>query len=534
MLGLTRTNLCFFTISTVIAAACGDDATTTDAGTELDGALDAGGDAGAGTMVYAFPSRFASNEDSVNHTGQTARQQLFLRLKAEYERISNVVLNGTANQIDGLCEGGDCESGALAVSGLLDAIYNGEQLTGVEIPTQVGAPDSLCDPSNDGSLTHDDLGATTRIQNKLAGNDAVTDHKDWDNGGFEGFGANPELVDEAGVAVSDISSPEKLLQAFFSTFHHACAQCLENSENCPPKGTPLYTTPGGLDLQQLSEKLLHTGVSFSQATDDYLDDATPDKGLLTDNATERLDDGVGQRDTALGHVWDEAFGYFGGAINTLDYADQDIRGEGSDTSPYRFGYFDYNSNSCIDLKSEFNLGVAVNAAKRDLGSSTGTDFTTTLFTAFWAGRDLIHSTQTNLSPGQLAGLAVHRDTIVNTWESVIAATAVHYINDVTADLNKCGMTDSASPAENFNATDLAKHWSELKGFALGFQFNPRSPWNQEAHDFVELHRLIGNAPALCSGAGQDQVPSGYLTDLTMARTAIQSAYGFSAQDVEGW
>ena len=112
------------------------------------------------------------------------------------------------------------------------------------------------------------------------------------------------------------------------------------------------------------------------------------------------------------------------------------------------------------------------------------------------------------------------DTIVETWEQVIAATAIHYINDVKADLRKCGTDGDSNPDNNFSLPDVAKHWSELKGFALGFQFNPRSPWNQGAHDFAALHDLIGDAPTLCEGGDADQIPTGYISDLDAARTAI--------------
>ena len=404
-----------------LTAACGDDdgeVAALDGGTGS--GFDSGSDAGEPAMVYAFESRFAAGVDSVDRAGQTARQQLILRLKEEYKRISNVVLGGNSELIDTLCEGNDCSTGDLIISALLEDIYQGDSLTGVTVPYAVQDGDMLCDPSSDGALTHDDLSSSADIAGKFAGNDDSTDHKDWDGdmqdddsgtnqpSEFEGFNGNPELVDENGLAVADISSPERLLRAFFSTFHHACAECLEEIANCPLAGTPLYTTPGGLDLQQLSEKLLHTGVSFSQASDDYLDDATTGKGLLLGNASERMKDGSAKKDTELAHVWDEGFGYFGGAIDYLDYSDDDIRGSGLDSSDYRFGYHDYNDNSCVDIASEINLGVAVNAAKRDVGSTTGTDFTTTLFTAFFDGRNLIHTTTTDLSSDQLATLGGYR------------------------------------------------------------------------------------------------------------------------------
>ena len=60
------------------------------------------------------------------------------------------------------------------------------------------------------------------------------------------------------------------------------------------------------------------------------------------------------------------------------------------------------------------------------------------------------------------------------WRSV-AATAVHYINDVLADMADFDTTNNVF-ADTDNFKDLAKHWGEMKGFALGLQFSPWSPF----------------------------------------------------------
>ena len=67
-----------------------------------------------------------------------------------------------------------------------------------------------------------------------------------------------------------------------------------------------------------------------------------------------------------------------------------------------------------------------------------------------------------------------RDTALMAWEKSIAATAVHYVNDTLGDYENFG-TDSFELR-----SDLAKHWSELKGFVVSLQFNRRSPLNRRA------------------------------------------------------
>ncbi len=72
--------------------------------------------------------------------------------------------------------------------------------------------------------------------------------------------------------------------------------------------------------------------------------------------------------------------------------------------------------------------------------------------------------------------------------------------------------------------DHAKHWSELKGFALALQFNPHAQITDA--QLAELHGYLGEAPVLEGG------------DITAATTALESArsllgtaYGFSVDNL---
>ena len=63
--------------------------------------------------------------------------------------------------------------------------------------------------------------------------------------------------------------------------------------------------------------------------------------------------------TAMEHHWDESFGYFGAARDyNTGYSDDTDR----KTDPYN----DSNGDGLIDFKTEYNMGWAVTAAKRDL------------------------------------------------------------------------------------------------------------------------------------------------------------------------
>ena len=107
---------------------------------------------------------------------------------------------------------------------------------------------------------------------------------------------------------------------------------------------------------------------------------------------------------------------------------------------------------------------------------------------------------------------------VNAWEKAIAATVIHYINDVLADMD-------AAP---YDFLKHAKHWGELKGFALSFQFNPHSKLSDAK--FAEFHTKVGTKPALPGDANFEA----YKTDLTDARTILKDAYEFADDDVTNW
>ncbi len=294
---------------------------------------------------------------------------------------------------------------------------------------------------------------------------------------------------------------------------------------------PVYVTPEGLDLKQLIQKHLLMSVTFAQATDDYLASGTDGKGLESSNA-QSVKDGAGQVYSGLEHVWDEGYGYFGAARDFADYSDDEIANKGGD----RTGYHDTNADGAIDLKGEYNYGASVNAAKRDRGSADAakTDFTKDAFDALRAGRLIIYNAGDTLTAEEKAALEAERDKVITAWEGAIAATALHYIND-TLQVMKTYETDK----DSYTHADHAKVWSELKGFALGFQFNPESPMlapsaaDAARSRFVVFHDLIGDAPALPDPAEADGGAAfqTYKANLRDARDILKTAYGFDDANI---
>ncbi len=472
-------------------------------------------------LAYSFPSKFAPFEgfEAGLYNGQIMRQVLIEDLKA--------FIGGLTASI----ESGDFEpTDAGEVVDALKFYYDFD--AGADGDTEFGVS---TDPAPH-QTTYNDLG-TKNLKGKFAGNDSATDHKDW----------KKELKGWK-LDIGDITSAEGLLFAWMQLVEaNAIALAggtdrfaVDGSGNVSDKKLGVHVTEAGHDLQQLIQKFLTMAVNFSQGADDYLDDDVDGKGLLVPNSRSGC-----KPYSKLAHHWDEGFGYYGAARDNDAYKACDIAGKCKDDPAYKGKYFDSNGDGKIDLLSEYNFGHSQNAAKRTYGSKTGVDFKTPAFDHFVAGRALINNAGEELTDQEMADLKEHRNVIVSNWEMAVAATAVHYINDTLKDMAKFGemvpkLDENGAEEKDENGetvmvhtysfTTHAKHWSELKGFALGLQFNPRSPLSTE--DFVAFHDKVGDAPVLPS-ATQEEIDA-YVVALKEARDILKVAYGFTTDDVENW
>ena len=463
------------------------------------GGMGAGGGATPGD-VYEFPSRFDAGRSAVSHTGQTLRHVLIEDLERYVGALTEAV--------DG---GGTPPQTQAEVVAALQFFYDFDGATGgAELHGVTTTPAPL-------QAVYDDISSGKSLREKMAGNDGSTDHADWDGGAFVGWRA-PDIAAHGG----SLDSPEGLLLAMFNTLGRYVEQRLQAGPAMEPGTTmpipQVHVTTTGIDLQQLIQKFLLMGVAYSQGADDYLDDDVDGKGLSSPNTQEE-----GEPYTLLGHHFDEGFGYFGAARDYLAYSDEEIAAEGG-RSDWQ-GHHDSDGDGAIDLAREHNWGASVNAAKRDLGAGGSTDFTTQAMRSFIDGRALILAAGESLTADELSTLRVHAETAVAAWENAIVATVVHYINDTIADTEAI----DADPAA-YVFVDHAKHWSEMKGFALGLQFNPRS--KIAGADFAELHGLMGDQPVLATATPMER--AAYVTSLQMARDLIGQRYGFTAAQLEGW
>jgi hypothetical protein len=440
---------------------------------------------------YGFESKAMPGESSVSYSGQIARQLLISDL---FKIIGAELSDATAFDTNGTFVNREA---------VLNALNSYFDVADYDVASQRTLL-TTATPSAQ-TILSEISGSSKDLVGKIAGNDATGQHKDWNNGEFAGWG-------EKGS-----TTPEGLVRTFFDMLADNAQTQLDGTVRQDPFGndiTNISLTSDGRDLRQLIQKFLSMSVSFSQGVDDYLDNDVDGKGLLSDHTdTEKAY-------TMLEHQFDEAFGYFGAARDYLDYSDEEVATKGGRDDWQLF--HDTNGDGSIDFNSEYNFGHSANASKRDRGATVANDFSKEAMDAFLQGRKLLNDTAgVALTDAQRTELYGYRDTAVLTWEKAIAATVVHYINDVDTDLNSIG-------TEDFSYSTIAKHWSEMKGFALGLQFNKNTPLNDA--DFITVHTMMGDMPVL---TGEAEVLT-YRANLLIARDLLQAAYAFDAENVANW
>lgn len=270
------------------------------------------------------------------------------------------------------------------------------------------------------------------------------------------------------------------------------------------------TNADGIRLDQMVQKTLWGAVAYWQGTSKYMSKIPNDDNTMSDD---------GDPYTAMEHHWDESFGYFGAARDyNTGYSDDNAR---------KTTQNDSNGDGSIDFKTEFNSGWSITAAKRDLvdGVSVDYDFTGTIMNAYLEGRTLIY----NQAP--LDEILVQRDIIVNTWEKVVAAVTIHYVNDVAADMAALYPADSnAGPLSDLSA-DLNNHWGEMRGYANGLLYNDFKVIDPS--DLNTILTTMGTSPVYPED-GETVFYNYHEMLVTTVKSLLQNAYGFSDEHMANW
>ena len=251
-----------------------------------------------------------------------------------------------------------------------------------------------------------------------------------------------------------------------------------------------FDAANGYDYPQLISKFLIGAVFYNQAADNYLDEK-----LRADTKPNDKPYKEGAAYTGKEHSWDEAFGYFGTPAHTLSLTPQQVyeiakQGARSEKPEDALAHADLNGDGAVDLKSEMAFAPAYYAAAFD---RSGTGYLHAITRAFLDGRKVIaEANGAALGDGQRSALEDYADTIRSNWEKVLAEAVFKYAGSVYKDLGKLEaiLESGGDPAKAFRA--YAKHWGELKGFALALQTG-RDNLGETA---VRLNRIIGFGPVL--------------------------------------
>ena len=493
----------------------GDNCPENENAAQEDSDVNGAGDAcDAMPLVYSAEGKLnGGSDDGVSYTGQTARLVLQQKLTdfmvdiVEQEGESTAIYEGMRFYMTG--EGADFTDHGFTTKG--------------------------GDPVIPGP-TYGDISSGKNLNGKIAG------------GSLAGTGETGKLINDeffgwkTGLDVNP--RPIDLVDLWMKQFAAEASDGVDPTITIADGSEVNIATPmiskEGVHYRQLIQKFLSVAVNFSQGTNDY---------LLTDFGSV-LGPYKDKAYSTAAHKFDEGFGYYGASRDINDYTDDEAAGKGG-RAEYGNGYYDSNGDGLIDLRSEFVFGHAQNCAKRDrLKDAEGnpyTDFSKEAMDAFMIGRRILQNAEEagELTEAANEALQAQIKIAAVAWEKCIAATAVHYINDVTIDMG--GFTNGAF-ADRSNFVNLAKHWGEMKGFALGLQFSALSPFRdgstgKSVTDLKTVLDLMGDAPMMPDGsqngqpttaASADAAVAGYLDDLQDARTILAEAYGFNPDAVAIW
>ena len=243
----------------------------------------------------------------------------------------------------------------------------------------------------------------------------------------------------------------------------------------------------GMDYTQLISKFAMGAVFYNQAVNSYLG-----KKMEIGQKPNSKPYKDGAYYTGKEHSWDEAFGYWGSAAHALTLnAEQNY----NVAKKKDMASADYNGDGVVDVYSEYTYAHAYYASSYDKGGKT--NYLATINQAFINGREIIRDADgRNLNFDERTKLLAERDVIRDNWQKVIAESVFKYAGSTYKDLVKLEtiMEANGDTAEAFRT--YAKHWGELKGFALALQCGPEDL----GETAVKMNRMMGFGPVLLNSS----------------------------------
>ncbi|PPR43637.1 MAG: hypothetical protein CFH21_00727 [Alphaproteobacteria bacterium MarineAlpha5_Bin11] len=243
----------------------------------------------------------------------------------------------------------------------------------------------------------------------------------------------------------------------------------------------------GFDYTQLISKFAMGAVFYNQAANNYLG-----KKMEIGTKTFLKPYKEGAYYTGKEHSWDEAFGYWGSAAHGLSLtAEQSY----NVTKRKDMASADYNSDGVVDLYNEYTFAHAYYASSYDKGGKT--NYLATINQAFIDGRKIIADANgRNLNFDERTKLLNQRDIIRDNWQKVIAESVFKYAGSTYKDIVALETIIKANGDTSDAFRTYAKHWGELKGFALALQCGPENL----GETAVKLNRMMGLGPVLLNAS----------------------------------
>ena len=243
----------------------------------------------------------------------------------------------------------------------------------------------------------------------------------------------------------------------------------------------------GFDYTQLISKFAMGAVFYNQAVNNYLG-----KKMEIGQKPNSEPYKEGSYYTGKEHSWDEAFGYWGSAAHALTLSAEDNYNVAKKKD---LASADHNGDGVVDLYSEMTYAHAYYASSYDKGGKT--DYLATVNQAFIDGRLVITDAGgRNLSFDERTEMLAARDTIRENWQKVIAESVFKYAGSTYKDLVALEIIMDANGDTTEAFRKYAKHWGELKGFALALQCGPENLGEAA----VKMNRMMGFGPVLLNSS----------------------------------
>ena len=266
----------------------------------------------------------------------------------------------------------------------------------------------------------------------------------------------------------------------------------------------------GYNYTQLISKFAMGAVFYNQAVDNYLDEK-----LGADNKPNDKPYKDGAHYTGKEHVWDEAFGYWGAAAHSLQLSAKENY---NIAKMKNLTAADANGDGMVDLKSEYNFAHSYYASSFDKGGKT--NYFETVTKAFIDGRQIITNADgQKLTASQREKLITLAATIERNWEKVLAEAVFKYAGSVYKDIDKLKeILDSNGDTSKAFST-YAKHWGELKGFAMAMQSGRKNLGEAAAY----MNREMGFGPVLLNTSQVTGIDSNgnYIKDESVSMDVYQ-------------